>query len=250
MPTQNTNSNSRTKRKEGETMISEQEQTNAAPYQEMERRDEDLILQEMKGQFIETFVYSFKQGGRDITSLSYVGVKEAIRRRGGVQIVEYKVEEINGKYRATVLVHDKLNDIDVLGASEAEIEKPFAYVLALNKAERNAFSKIIPAKFFAELINEKLNGVNREQTKRQVVDVTPKPAPKTATDPKQVISEIPEGLTHFLTFETADNTLVVKKNTEQLDKSDFKTMCEVAERFGGKYNKDGTWTIPILEAKQ
>ncbi len=150
------------------TSNSETENTDMQPYQDMDLRDEDQILKELKGEFLQQYVYSFKQGNHEITNLSYAGIKEAIRRRGHFQIIEQTVEDTNGKIRALVKVHDLINDIDVLGASEAEAEKPFAYVLAVNKAERNAFAKLIPAKFYAELIAEKLktNPNNR-------VNVTP-----------------------------------------------------------------------------
>lgn len=149
-------------------------------YQIMESKDEEQILAEMKGEFLQNYVYSFKQGGRDINGLSYIGVKEAIRKRGHIEIVDQKIEETNGKIRALVKVHDYTNDIDVLGASEAEADKPFAYVLAVNKAERNAFAKLIPAKLFAELIAEKLHSTKAEAPK----DVTPQ-APTIDKEEKQ-----------------------------------------------------------------
>ena len=34
-------------------------------YQIMEKQDEDQILSEMKGEFLQQYVYSFKQGTRD-----------------------------------------------------------------------------------------------------------------------------------------------------------------------------------------
>jgi len=150
----------------------------------MDQKDEEMILQEMSGEhFLQQYVYSFKQGGRDITNLSYAGIKEAIRRRGHFQIIDHQVEEVNGKIRAIVKVHDLVNDIDVLGASEADAEKPFAFVLATNKAERNAYAKLIPAKFFAELIAEKLG----KSTTPKPVNVTPPtttPAPLTTVPDK------------------------------------------------------------------
>lgn len=141
-----------------------------APYMIMEAKDEDQILAEMKGEFLAQFVYSFQQGNRTITNLSYAGIKEAIRRRGHYQIIEQTITEANGKIRVLIKVHDLVNDIDVLGASEAEADKPFAYVLAVNKAERNAFAKVMPAKLIAEMIQEKLHGKPQQE---QPKDVTP-----------------------------------------------------------------------------
>lgn len=211
----------------------------AQPFQELDVRDEGQILAEMRGEFLEQYVYSFQQAGRNITNLSYVGVKEAIRRRGHVQIIDHRVEEVNGKYRATVLVHDLVNDIDVLGVSEAEVNKPFAYVLAVNKAERNAFMKIIPAKFYAELIKEKLS-----ITRTAPVNVTPKPA---SNQPKQeqIEQELIEAkLLDLLVIEKEEDTITIHYKT-LLEKEAFKTVCKIAEKFGGKWvSENGVWVIP------
>ena len=122
----------------------------------MERRDENQILAEMRGELIEDLVYSVDIQGKRVTNLSYAGVKEAIRRRGNVEILEVRTEETPEETRALLRVRDHENRIDVLGASSAEKGKPFAYTLAVNKAERNAFAKLIPAKWYAVLIDEYL----------------------------------------------------------------------------------------------
>ena len=112
----------------------------------MDRRDENQILAEMRGELLEESVYSIRVDNRDVTNLSYAGVKEAIRRHGQIEILEVRKEEDDREYRVLVRVRDHVNKIDVLGAATAEKVKPFAWVLAHNKAERNAFSKLLPAK--------------------------------------------------------------------------------------------------------
>jgi len=223
-------------------------------YQIMEKQDEDQILSEMKGEFLQQYVYSFKQGNRDITSLSYIGIKEAIRKRGHIQIIEQTVTEADGKIRALVKVHDLANDIDVLGASEAETDKPFAYVLAVNKAERNAFAKLVPAKLFAELIAEKL-GKKPVSTNKEVAgagaqipkDVTP-PASTTPTEKVPLTYQI-EGwinpvVYQQLTMEEKDGNIILHTKN-RLEPEDFKDVCKIAEKFGGKWVKeDGVWVIP------
>jgi hypothetical protein len=215
-------------------------ETTPNEYQLMDIRDENQILSELKGEFLEQYVYSFKQGPRDITNLSYAGVKEAIRRRGHIRIIEHSVEEVNGKYRATVLVHDLVNDIDVLGVSEAEVNKPFAYVLAVNKAERNAFMKIIPAKFYAELIKEKLS-TNRPAP----VNVTPKPVCSNQPKQEQIEQELLQtNLLELLVIEKEEDTITIHYKT-LLEKEAFKAVCKIAEKFGGKWvSENGVWVIP------
>ena len=151
-------------------------------YQDMDKRDENQIIQEMRGEILEDLVYDISISGRRVTNLSYAGIKEAIRRRGSLEILDVKTEETEATIRVMVKVRDLQNRIDVLGASEADKTKPFAYTLAINKAERNAFAKLIPAKWFATLIDEYLQqkGTSRRepQTTRPSPNVTPPPTAK------------------------------------------------------------------------
>jgi len=126
-----------------------------------EKRDEAAIIAEMRGEIVDTYVYSFQQGNRTITGLAAPGVKEAVRRRGNVAIIPCSccnrhahVDEISGEYRATVKIHDLKNNVQFIGTSTSKTSMPFAYVVAVNKAERNAFRKLLPEKEIALLIKE------------------------------------------------------------------------------------------------
>lgn len=126
-----------------------------------EKRDEEQAIADMRGEIADTYVYSFQQGNRTITSLAYAGVKEAVRRRGNVAIVpcdcckkQAHIEETAEEHRATVKVHDLRNNVQFLGASTAKKTIPFSYTVAINKAERNAFRKLLPEKEIALLIKE------------------------------------------------------------------------------------------------
>lgn len=145
-------------------------------FHEMERRDENQILAEMRGEIIEDLVYSIDIQGRRVTNLSYAGVKEAIRRRGNIEILEIRTEENADEIRALVRVRDHENRIDVLGASSAEKKKPFAYTLAVNKAERNAFAKLVPAKWLAVLIDEYLQRKQPKPIPPSQEEAQPRPA--------------------------------------------------------------------------
>jgi hypothetical protein len=125
-------------------------------FREMERRDEAQILKELQGELISDFVYSIQIRGRAVTNLSYAGVKEAIRRRGDIEILDIKTESDDKEYRALIIVRDHQNKIDVTGASSTDRSQPFAYVLSVNKAERNAFAKLLPAKWIASVIHQYL----------------------------------------------------------------------------------------------
>ena len=162
-------------------------------FQEMDRRDENQILSEMRGELLEEFVYSIRIGEREVTNLSYAGIKEAIRRRGQVEILEVRTEQDEKEYRTLVRVRDHSNNIDVLGAGAAEKNKPFAWVLAANKAERNAFGKLIPAKWYATLIQDWLSRHDPPKqpdgtVKAANVPTEIKPSPVSQT---QTISKVP-----------------------------------------------------------
>jgi hypothetical protein len=156
------------------TTEAEKSQLPVEVFHEMERRDENQILAEMRGELIDDLVYSVDIQGRRVTNLAYAGVKEAIRRRGNLEILEVRTEETTDEIRALVKVRDRENRIDVLGASSAEKSKPFSYTLAVNKAERNAFAKLIPAKWFAVLIEEYLQHKQGRATRRGAEE-TPAP---------------------------------------------------------------------------
>ncbi|GAG36431.1 unnamed protein product, partial [marine sediment metagenome] len=63
------------------------------PYSLMERKDEDQILAEIKGNVLEEFVYSFPQGNRQITGLSYAGVKQIALKMGNIHCSEPILQE-------------------------------------------------------------------------------------------------------------------------------------------------------------
>ena len=144
-------------------------------FQTLDRRDEEQILAEMRGEILDDLVYHATIQGKQVTNLSYQGVKEAVRQRGNVQIVDMKTEETTDEIRAVVKVHDFENNIDVIGAATADKNRPFAWTLAINKAERNGFAKLIPAKWYAVLIDEwllrkKAISTPREPTRREVTN--------------------------------------------------------------------------------
>lgn len=129
-----------------------------------EKHDEAQIVSQMKGEVVSQWVYHFNQGGKEITSLSYAGVKEAVRRRGNINWKPcdccrrpVHIEETQDEIRATVTAWDLINNVQFIGASTARKNQPFAFVIAVNKAERNAMRKFLPEKAIALLVQEFLN---------------------------------------------------------------------------------------------
>ena len=134
----------------------------------VEKRDEEQILKSMRGEIVKDWVYQFTQNGRQITALSYAGVKEAIRQRGNIswypcecchRPVHYDIDE--SEIRVQVTAWDVERNMKFLGAASSNRKLPFAWVIAVNKAERNALRKFLPEKQIALLIDEWLRKENK-----------------------------------------------------------------------------------------
>jgi len=132
-------------------------------YEYIERMDEDQIIRAMKGELLRSYVYSFEVQGRKVTGLTYAGVRQAIRSRGHTMIIPCPccnkaahIDEDGKLYKALVRMRDLVNNIEVIGAAVCAKELPFAYTIAVNKAERNAMRKILPEKIVVQLIEEYL----------------------------------------------------------------------------------------------
>src|SRR5208283_2452728 len=80
-------------------------------------------------------------------------------------------------------VRDQDNQIDVLGASTCEKTKPFAWTLAVNKAERNAWMKLIPSKWIAALISEWISRQGGSNATTTVVTSRSQDQPGTTKQP-------------------------------------------------------------------
>jgi len=150
-----------------------------------DKKDEQQIIADMQGMrhMLETWVYQFEQGGRTVTALSYAGIKEAIRRRGNFKIIERQIEETPLTYRAIIVIEDLQTNTQFMGCNEVDKKKPFAYVLALNKAERNAYAKAVPTELITTLVKMRLDAGDGIET----IEPDPIPTPpktKTVADYK------------------------------------------------------------------
>ena len=137
------------------------------PYVAMERADEGQVLAEMQGRFIQELVYSFSQGGQDVTGLSLAGVRETVRTmnsRGLSRIRiserEPKITETDDYYQVMVYAEDTANGGGAWGVKRQEKRHAkgsvnvFAMEMALSKAQRNAQRALIPEYFVKAMIEE------------------------------------------------------------------------------------------------
>src|SRR5262245_26262504 len=143
----------------------------------MDRADEVMILDEIQGRALDKWVYSFESGGKLVTELTVHGVNECIRvmnERGGTRVgisdqpplIETVNEGEKRSYQALVYAVDHRTGVGHWGlaiepammALKGGKEKPdkFAKTKALNKAERNALRKHLPAELTEHLIAQAL----------------------------------------------------------------------------------------------
>ena len=150
-------------------------------YDLLDKRDEEQILAEIKGNIITEMFYSFNIDGRKVTGVSWVGTKEIARQYGNVNMDFIKCEETPDSYIAIVKATDTKRGTSLLGTAmqpklmqtrNGEVSDRFAYTKAVSKAQRNAIRAIIPERYLLEMYELFTKGVNFK---------TPVPPPK----PKQ-----------------------------------------------------------------
>jgi hypothetical protein len=167
--------------------MDEMTQAMLAQIKEIEEKDENQILAELAGATISEYIYEtivdeyvadpatgkkHKQKVRKV-KLSWVGTRETARNRGNLVLSEPLITETDEEFRiifkATDLTHNfvvfggthqpkkmKVNDYDKdtgeFKGSHLE-EDPYAFQKGLSKAQRNAFTNVIPADYSAKMID-------------------------------------------------------------------------------------------------
>lgn len=135
----------------------------SSAFQIMEREDESQIEKEIRGSFLEKMVYSFQQGGREVTGLSYVGIKEVARRQGHIKISDVQIIETETHFRVVCKATDEINRLEMMGVSsqpklmttlKGQIPDEFALQKAMSKAQRNAIRAVIPESFIIACVEE------------------------------------------------------------------------------------------------
>lgn len=148
------------------------------PFSEMERMDEQQVLDEIKGRAIESLVYEIRQGGQTVTGLSLAGVREVVRSmnasgkaRMGISEREPIITETEDYFEVKAFAQDTQNGGGYWGIKrqskkyEGGRTNQFALEQALAKAQRNALRGIIPEYFAKEMID-----AFRQRGKAQVID--------------------------------------------------------------------------------
>lgn len=158
--------------------------------------DEDQIISEMSGRVSDNYVYTFKQGGKDVTGLSFAGTNwavreyakqgEVIRIVGAPHVVmdptdpdyvfvtitaqRFAVNVETGKDTALdstigvkrqwkMMEKRKYDDSGALTGKDL-VQDSFYFEKAVSKATRNAKQALIPADFVKKLIDKAIQSKN------------------------------------------------------------------------------------------
>ena len=127
-------------------------------FENLDRVDDQAIVDMMTGHAIQDYVYSFKRGGRDIEGLTLAGINEAANRRGGIQVDEIEYKEHDKSWCAVAKATDTITGSSRYGAYEqpkmmGTKPDPFAFTKAIHKAQRNAIKQLIPVSLIKEVLN-------------------------------------------------------------------------------------------------
>lgn len=146
-----------------------------------ELADDDAIEGELMGKAMESFVYSFSEGGKTVTGLTVAGTNETARQLTRKKDSGYKIRiipesikiehniEMGGELGINVylLAENMLTGETAIGAKFEPYEKrgkngkyknTFSLEKAVSKAERNAKRKLIPEKIVIEMIKKFVRG--------------------------------------------------------------------------------------------
>jgi len=236
-------------------------------YELLDKRDEEQILAEIKGNIITEMFYSFPMDGRTVTGVSWVGTKEIARQYGNISMDFIKVEETPDSYIAIVKATDTKRGTSLLGTAmqpklmqtrKGPVEDRFAYTKAVSKAQRNGIRAIIPERYLLEMYElfTKQGGFKtpkasqkprkKVEAKAEVKEEVEKPQ----IDPEEEAVSLTleaNGLDTNLVMINKYNKVIRVKPREDFDQEKFDEYNHVlVELMGGKYIQEwGYWETPI-----
>jgi len=164
-------------------------------FREMEKRDEDQILAELRGELVDEMIYQFPREGKTVTGISWMGIKEIARRYGKIDVNLVHFEDVGDSFMVVVKAVDIEKGTGLLGTSTqpkmmkkrdgSETPDTFCVQKAMSKAQRNAIRSIIPEAYFKAVFAELAKDHPPSKTRgRQVKPEAkvPKPVESTQRD--------------------------------------------------------------------
>ena len=139
-----------------------QSQPESDKFAVMELKDEDQIIQELEGRVLDEYVYSFIQAGKEITGLSWCGIKRIVQKMGDISVRIVSIDDVKDSYRVVCEATNHRAHLTMCGVSEqrkffdADNKRAdqFALQKATSKAQRNALRNLIPEPIMIETIKE------------------------------------------------------------------------------------------------
>ncbi len=129
-------------------------------FQALDKLDETQIIAELQGAVEQDMVYSFRADGKQVTGLSWSGIKHLAAKLGNVQVD--LLEMIDTGETWVVAVKASIGDSSRLGAYEQKknfvkrdgtvMADGFALPKATSKAQRNAIRALLPEKLIVETV--------------------------------------------------------------------------------------------------
>lgn len=123
-------------------------------YTLMNLKDDEQVLAEMQGKYLDELVYSFQTGNRNVIGLSWAGVKETVRSAGNIEIENVDIQETPDRFRILAKGRDTARHVTMFGIAEQSkkmklkddtfIDDPHALSKCLSRAQRNALRSLIP----------------------------------------------------------------------------------------------------------
>jgi molybdopterin converting factor small subunit len=149
-----------------------------------EKLDEQQIVEELEGKVITEYFYSFLVGGREVTGISWAGIKAVARYMSmqnaqhglrGIEVLpidlEKDIKETDQYIIATARAVDHGTGLSMVGISKqakyvvrrdgTQVPDEFALVKACSKAMRNAIRALIPESIIIEMYNKWKEGENK-----------------------------------------------------------------------------------------
>lgn len=141
-------------------------------YDLINQRDDQQVLQELQGGFIDEYIYSFPTSQGKVTGLSWAGVKEVARQMGNISIEDLQVNEKDNSFQVKAKAKDVTRNVTMYGVTEQNkmlirkdgSEEPDMHALSkcVSRAQRNAIRGLIPETFIKQMIEQyQNNGGNR-----------------------------------------------------------------------------------------
>lgn len=155
--------------------MEEKELVTGQAFQLMDRLDDELILAELKGEILETYVYDFEVAGRTVRGLSKAGIDAAcaeVARRGeaireldieweitedavlfAVKAARFAILENGTERQLDAVIGTKRQPKTMTLRSGGVADDPFWFEKGAAKAGRNARRRLLPEKLIVELVN-------------------------------------------------------------------------------------------------